>query len=770
MFMANSIVLIKKTWNKFLEYLRNISGWFYILVSELYRNSISFVCIGILYFIFWKSPQTIDLLLIFNQVESFINFQIPIYFLVLTLFAFLQWYAPLYEARNKPARILKPVLPESSYTQSVSEIQQNTWYLHKTHIRETLPKLMGAWFLFMTTLAILQAAESVGIENNLSALISSQDLLLFVFLLMLLLLYYPFYTHIKELIIKIPRSNYFIFLLALVLFGFIIFYGTLNTQDRQDVLKLFSAHVALSFLFLILVFSFRFLKSNIIAMIHRITVFLLTGVLALFLLFFLYPSSSKVINPISVVIISFITFFVTFSAIRYIGRRIRVPLLGVTLVLCLVGGAINASRTRFNHYEITYTPATTSTKRIDIETHLRNWVEERKEHILSSEKYPVIFVSSQGGGSKAGLWAFLLHSYLYTKNPYYFSRHLFSLTGSSEGNAGNAMFYAQAYEASRNGQQASLETPRGSLFKYKASELYKQNFLSPSIAALLGRDLFLSVFQFCSCDNRSDLLEKQWENAYHTIFKSNTFAADVLSLYPQQKQTQTPPLLLLNTTHTQSGQYSIISPVTLATHSEFSGFKDFMSQLHAVHPRRSIKLSTAVSLGARFPYLSPVGEVKGVGQFADAGYYDNIGGRVTEHLETVFIDFMRNEYPDLFKKIELINLVIINNDRLPLNTSLTQLQAPLSTLLNVRSGHTREMIYFLSDAWQIQLKRTSVIVNKSYLEGITDSIKKDTITPLLPIGRFLSPVAIQSIENRLTSRAVKEKLDTLLAKMTVYAN
>ncbi len=110
--------------------------------------------------------------------------------------------------------------------------------------------------------------------------------------------------------------------------------------------------------------------------------------------------------------------------------------------------------------------------------------------------------------------------------------------------------------------------------------------------------------------------------------------------------------------------------------------------------------------------------------------------------------------------MELINLVIMNedDDYSPTNSSVTQLQAPLTTLLNVRSGHTREMVNYLGEDWQIILKKTSVLTGG----------KRETITPILPIGRYLSPIVIQSVEKRLENDTVSKRLNGLTLKMTPY--
>ncbi|MEW7277014.1 hypothetical protein ABW636_00285 [Aquimarina sp. 2201CG1-2-11] len=105
-----------------------------------------------------------------------------------------------------------------------------------------------------------------------------------------------------------------------------------------------------------------------------------------------------------------------------------------------------------------------------------------------------------------------------------------------------------------------------------------------------------------------------------------------------------PPLLLINTTHTQTVGYKVISPVTYTHLRPLTGINDFINDLQISHPDKSIGLLTAMRINAAFPFITPVGEVRKVtksgksyaDQYTDAGYYDNIGGGVSKGVEEVF--------------------------------------------------------------------------------------------------------------------------------------
>lgn len=119
-----------------------------------------------------------------------------------------------------------------------------------------------------------------------------------------------------------------------------------------------------------------------------------------------------------------------------------------------------------------------------------------------------------------------------------------------------------------------------------------------------------------------------------------------------------PPLLFINTTHTQTGNYNLVSPVTYTDAVPLRGMNDFISKLQVQHPDMSIAMVTAARINASFPYITPVGEIKRSNtldnlsdQYADAGYYDNLGGRVSKGVEEIFKRCYKILFQNLNKKL-----------------------------------------------------------------------------------------------------------------------
>lgn len=108
------------------------------------------------------------------------------------------------------------------------------------------------------------------------------------------------------------------------------------------------------------------------------------------------------------------------------------------------------------------------------------------------------------------------------------------------------------------------------------------------------------------------------------------------------------PVLCINTTRMQDGYPAVISNIAIDPLT----FNNRIDVLAGLNHGRDMKLSTAVVLGASFPYLSPAGRIDGIklqnGQakeypfyFVDGGYVDNSGAGVV-HEMIIKLNFLRD--------------------------------------------------------------------------------------------------------------------------------
>ncbi|GAA0727834.1 hypothetical protein GCM10009430_36310 [Aquimarina litoralis] len=770
--------------NQLLLYFQAFSIWFKSLIRESANNIISIIFIGFLYLALWHFPQTVDLLLILNQTETFL-LEVPLYFSLLSISAFIIWNIPKYfyyhNYKDISIRNLIGFIPNQHYKFQDRSESASYSYTTRIHMRKTLPRILGILLLAISALSILNAMELFGLENTYTKFLDPTSMLLLVIFLLLLLSEPRLYTLLKNFLNKIANTTIVFFCISIGLMILIISLGTLNTQAEKDLGKLFLANCALTLLFFSLSFnSYKFLKNFPKKLFYG--TILVSGFLILisFFIFNFYPKWATGVNPLSIMVLSLLSLFMICFILILVGKKIRLPLLSLITILCIFSSRFFTDNS--DHYQLEIKKTTVD--RASLDTYIYHWLKSRKDDILNTDnKFPIIMVSSEGGGSRAGLWSFLTHSYLYEKSEgAYFDRNLLSLTGASGGSVGNAMFFAEARNASISNRKADFKIQsdiENANLSYKASIIYKDNYLSAALLSLLGRDLFKEVTSLFNFKNRGQLLEDQWIRAHGQFFsdeKGNlilskeflSFYKGVISKNSKTSEAKIPPLLLINTTHTQTGNYNIISPVRYAHLRSLEGMNDFIDTVQSSYPNGSIDLSTAMRINASFPFVTPVGEVRkkdGMNkttsdQYADAGYYDNIGGRVSKGIEEVLIEVLRDSFPELIEKVKIKHVLITNSEERKITKTSSQLTAPLTTLQNVRYGHTREIMERLGDDYIVELKPTEIIPSTDLEDSVSKRKKEEKIKPVLPLGRYLSKIAIRSMEARLDT--IKSDLDLIL--------
>ncbi|WP_299441210.1 hypothetical protein [uncultured Aquimarina sp.] len=769
---------------KLLLFFQGFSIWFKNLLRELTNNIISIFFIVSVYLALWHFPQTLDLLLILNQADTFL-LEVPLYFSLLTIAAFLIWNAPKYfyfhNYKDISINNLIGFIPNQHYKFQDRSESASYPYMTRIHMRKTLPRILAILLLAISALGILNAMELFGLENSYTRFLDPINTLILIILLLLLLSEPKLYKVLKDVLNRGSKTTVIFFGVSIGLMLLIISLGTLNTQAEKDLGNLFLSNCALALLFSTLSFnSYRFLKDFPKKLFYGMI--LIAGCLLLitFLVLNFYPNLATGINPLSILILSLLSLFMICFILILLGKKIKLPLLSIVAVFCVFSARFFSDTS--DHYQLKLKE--TNINRLPLNTYVYNWLKSREEIIDSSDKlFPIIMVSAEGGGSRAGLWSFLVHSYLYEKsNGAYFEENLLSLTGASGGSVGNAMFFAEARTASLSNSISSFSIPTDTEYlgsKYKASVIYKENYLSVALLSLLGRDLFKEITSLFNFENRGQLLEEQWVQAHKKYFADSknqsildkeflSFYKDVSEGNFEDSNRKIPPLLFINTTHTQTGNYNIISPVKYSHLRPLAGMNDFLDNVQSSYPNNSIALSTAMRINASFPFITPVGDIRKItetdesksDQYADAGYYDNIGGRVSKGIEEVLKKVLNDSFPVLKEKIIIKHLLITNAEERKIAKTNTQLSAPLTTLRNVRYGHTREIMKRLGEEYIIELKPTEII--SSLVNSFDDNEEKEEliIKPVLPLGRYLSTIAIRSMEARVDS--ISQELDLIL--------
>ena len=318
----------------------------------------------------------------------------------------------------------------------------------------------------------------------------------------------------------------------------------------------------------------------------------------------------------------------------------------------------------------------------------QHWIKQRHTELTDSTllHYPVFFVLADGGASRSGFWTASVLSRLEDQTNGNFSRHLFCLSGASGGSVGNATFFASLVkkEQIRQNKQDHLVTCQ----KYLDTD-----FLTFTLARMLGPDLFKPIFPFPSIYDRAAALEKAIEKGARDSLISNVMQSRFSAFIAKKnEENYSLPVLCINTTRMQDGRPGVVSNIKID--SIFFGQRIDILQL--LEPGEDINMSTLTILGARFPYVSPAGRIRN-SYFVDGGYFDNSGAGVTHEmileLQRVITDSLRMDSSHYLKKLRFYILHTTNSplgegEITKIHPLINDLGAPIKTLVGSYNTQT----------------------------------------------------------------------------------
>ncbi|MDG4946680.1 hypothetical protein NMK71_09650 [Weeksellaceae bacterium KMM 9713] len=740
--------------------------WLEFIWAEINRNAWSIFAIFLMYLLLWKFDQAQDLLLSINQHIDPIRIvlAVPLLFASIFVLAYLIWNIPIYlNDKNYKSLNIRALMDSTSELHDrldpeLSQTNLNDREKLKHHIQKHFSAVLAMFLMLLVAFAIINSMIDFRIImiskiwlNLVFGLIS------FYLILLLNIQFYEWNARLftRKWVKKVVFNIGFPFLVLLI-----IVLGYLNYTENNQPLKmsfLFISQISSSLLLAMLIFgrnyiSFDKWKNFLFASLSMSVWFFVLLFIVLNLVIAINPH----INPLVIFVAALIFYLVLTYTFKLLAKKWKVPFFTIFLILIVSLSIRSQTLREFEHYAVpleTYAER----ERPTLESYVKQWIDQREDQILKNRKFPIYLVSSQGGGSKAGLWSALTLGYINqeTKGKF-FNNHLFSLTGASGGSVGNGLFFAEASQPKDSTE--FWDDKSSNHIKTKMGEFYENNYLSSSISGLLGRDFWQSIIGTSLTKNRGEILAEEWERNFAKVHNNTKtiLNQDFLSFY--EKKQASLPLLIVNTTHIQSGRYCYISPVAFET----TAYIDFYELLDSCYCfDKSIKLSTALSLNASFPLIGSVGDIRGCdeemdlkgGQLADAGYYDNIGGTITEFI----YDELEKQLIErgLRSKVELVNLVLVNeNTYTKINPrsleNYNQLTAPLHTVMNVREGHTYQTSRFLSNPIFF------------YMHNVDKDKQRNQFKPIIPLGRYLSEVAVEYIENQLQSPSNYHRFENLI--------
>ena len=319
--------------------------------------------------------------------------------------------------------------------------------------------------------------------------------------------------------------------------------------------------------------------------------------------------------------------------------------------------------------------------------------------------YPVFFALANGGASRSGYWVASVLGALEDQSQNKFSEHLFCLSGASGGSVGNASFFSLLRARDSLTGFDTTRTP----FLTAAKDYLSSDFLTYTLARMLGPDVFRHILPLKWVDDRAAALTHSLEKASG----KKTFLYDSLSAGFSEFITQKNnpyyrlPVLCINTTRMQDGSPAVISNIAFAD----AGFNRRIDVLNLVDETKDLKLSSAVVLGASFPYVSPAGRIDAKvtvikkdgteeqreepNYFVDGGYFDNSGAGIVNEMIIYLRDLLTRDslvknYAGKLKfyVLHISNDPVGNHVLEKVNPLVNDLAAPLKTLTGAYSSQT----------------------------------------------------------------------------------
>lgn len=404
--------------------------------------------------------------------------------------------------------------------------------------------------------------------------------------------------------------------------------------------------------------------------------------------------------------------------------------------------------------------------RPDAQTWLKRWFGHRLPRVdtlTEGKTFPVYIVLSNGGASRAGKWTSSVLSHLQDTSYRHderdsFRDHVLCIAGASGGSVGNCAFYS-LLRACHDGEIDGDE------FRVHADRFFKADFLTFTLARLLGPDMVRHLLPFnIPLDNRADALEKVISHSSGDELLNRYFEKPITQVFDT---TGALPALLINTTQVDNGMPGVIStfiPSQLSQRQDVLALVDSMGLRYGLG---NLRLSTAAVLSSRFPYVSPAGKVFDR-YYVDGGYFDNSGaGAVLEFIQELnrFLTDSANvemlAYRDrfTFHVLHITNSEIVDRPSRDIHPLTNDLLAPVLTLAGMQGASTSISDGILTHSFrQFNADTANAMIVYSLYDETWDPSKHDgTFEEGYPMSWALSDYQITRMEQAL-QRAHRKNL------------
>ena len=347
------------------------------------------------------------------------------------------------------------------------------------------------------------------------------------------------------------------------------------------------------------------------------------------------------------------------------------------------------------------------------------------------KEFPIYLVTADGGASRSAYWTASVLSALEEKSNGRFSNNLFCLSGASGGSFGNMVFY---------GSMRNIRTNRIE----KVQSYLSNDFLSFPLTRLLGPDLVIPFIPGLGSEDRARALEKSMEKVAEKDSISMFMSDDITEIFHETNQ-RFNPMIAINATRMQDGTPGLISNVRFENNIS----EKRIDVLGLLNKNESMNVSTAVVLGARFPYFSPAGRIKDQ-YFVDGGYFDNSGGGIVHEmildLQHFIADTLKEHPNHPYKKIRFHVIHISNqadekNKIRKIHPLVNDLAAPIKTIMGSYTSQT--------DFNNLRLYKYLLELYRGDTTYHTINLYKKGETDFFPMNWSISNQSLEKMNKRL---------------------
>ncbi len=454
---------------------------------------------------------------------------------------------------------------------------------------------------------------------------------------------------------------------------------------------------------------------------QRWFLFRLAVLICLFTTVYLFPVDfPQYLGSATVVLLGFGSWLIMASIISFIEKYLRFPVTFSILLMVVTFSFFN------NNHNIN-TIENSTVNRPDLSEHFTQWIENQNQH--TSDSINVYLVMAEGGGLRSAYWTTSILNTI-NQSDTTFANKIYAYSSVSGGSLGTMMFHSTNKNPELNPE--NLAAPN-----------LDSDLLSPITSALIFTDLLQKFIPIpVKSLDRSRVLEKSFENSLPQPEEWQKGFVNYLN-------TKTDPLVMINTTHVESGHRTIISNANLVELKE-NNVQDFFSIV-----QKDVSISTSIGIGSRFPFITPPALVldsnnRNWGNLVDGGYYENLGMQTMLDVYSVIRQVAQEQgFKVRFKFIAIRNNKLPQVDKPVLG--MVESLAPAVTFSHIWGNNSNEA-----------LTNGQKLIHSNGDELYVLSLQRDD-NENIPLGWYLSESARNNLNKQLfeisdsTIRAILKK-------------